>query len=227
MAIDLDKAFVPAGRRRAGAATPRRLRFAIAGILVAIGPGAAFGKVYKCVDAKTKAVTLSQFACPDARSPSVAEAASSVEAARVAAIEDEARQSAARADRQLLERFPDEASHRRAEAVEIEGVIRNIAIAMRRFDELVARRKGLDAEAAFHPSGPMPASLRRSIDDNDGSFNGLADTFRGQERSVIDIVARYRVERERLHKLLAGASAGSMGPLDAGPGPAGANTALR
>ncbi len=211
----------PAQRLRP-AVSHRLVAIAIAGAALAMGPGAAFGKVYKCVDPKSKAVTLSQFPCPDARSPSMAEAASSVETARIATIEDEARQSAARADRQLLERFPDEASHRRAEAVEIDGVMRNIRLAMRRFDELADKRKGLDTEAAFHPRGPMPAPLRRSIDDNDGSFNGLADAFRGQERSVTDIVARYRVERERLHKLLAGASAGSMGPLDASSAPGGA-----
>ncbi len=196
----------PAARRRIVA-------MAIAGTALAMSPVAAFGKVYKCVDPKTKAVTLSQLECPEARTPSVAETASSVEAARLARIEEDALQTAARADAQLLKRFPDEATHRRAEAVELETVIRNIRMAMRRFDELAARRKGLDGEAAFYPHGTMPTPLRRSIDDNDGSFNGLADTFRGQERSVTDIVQRYRTERERLHNLLAGASAGSMGPL--------------
>ncbi len=221
MPIDSEKAPGAADRSRTARTTrPLLVGSALAGIVFAISPGAAFGKVYKCVDAKTKAVTLSQLECPETRLPSVAETAALVEAARVARLEDEARQVAARADRQLLERFPDEAAHRRGEAAEIDGVIRNIRLTMHRFDELAGKRRQLDVEAAFHTRDTMPAPLHRSFDDNDGSFNGLADAFRGQERTVADIVARYRTERERLRKLLAGASAGSMGPLDASSAPA-------
>lgn len=193
---------------------------AFAGVVLATNVGPAFAKVYKCVDPKTQAVTLSQTECADARSPSMGETAAGIEAARVAKIEADTIESARRADRQLLKRFPDEASHRSAEAAELGGVIRNIRVTMRRFDELAARRKPLDVEAAFHASGTMPAALRRAISDNDGSFNGLADTFRGQERSVADIVVRYRAQRERLRRLWAGAAAGSMGPLDAASVPA-------
>jgi hypothetical protein len=150
----------------------------------------------------------------------MAETAASVEAARVAKIEGEAFQVARRADRQLLERYPDEAAHRRAEAAEIDGVVRNIRTTMRRYDELAARRRPLDIEAAFHTAATMPAALRRAIGDNDGSFNGLIDAFRGQERGVADIVARYRTERERLRRLWAGAAAGSLGLLDAASAPA-------
>lgn len=196
---------------------------AFVGVVLATSVGPAFGKVYKCVDPETHAVTLSQTECPEARSPSMAETASGIEAARVAKIEADAIESAGRADRQLLKRFPDEASHRSAQATELDVVIRNIRVTMRRYDELAAKRKPLDVEAAFHATGTMPATLRRAIGDNDGSFDGLADTFRGQERSVADIVARYRIERRRLLKLLADASAGSMGSLDAASVPARAN----
>ncbi len=196
---------------------------AFAGVVLATGIGPAFGKVYKCVDPKTHEVTLSQTECADARSPSMAETAAGIEAARVAKNDADSLESARRADRQLLKRFPDEALHRRAEAAELDGVIRNIRLTMRRYDELAARRKPLDVEAAFHATGTMPATLRRAISDSDGSFNGLVDTFHGQERSVADIVARYRGERQRLLKLLAGASAGSMGLLDAASVPGRAN----
>lgn len=193
---------------------------AVAGVVLATGAGPALAKVYTCIDPKTREVTLSQTECPDTRSPSMAETAAGVEAARVARIEADALESAKRADRQLLKRFPDEASHRKAEAAELDGVLRNIRLTMRRWDELAAKRKPLDIEAAFHATGTMPAALRRAIGESDGSFNGLADAFHGQERSVADIVARFRAERERLRRLWAGAAAGSMGPLDAASVPA-------
>ena len=194
---------------------------AVAGVVLATGAGPALAKAYyKCVDPKTHEVTMSQTECADARSPSMAETAAGIEAARIEKNGADALESARRADRQLLKRFPDEASHRSAEAAELDGVIRNIRLTMRRYDELAAKRKPLDAEAASHAAAAMPAALLRAIGDNDGSFDGLADAFRGQDRGVADIVARFRAERERLRRLWAGAAAGSMGPLDAASAPA-------
>ncbi len=182
---------------------------------VAIGPCIARSKVYKCIDPKTHAVTLSQTECPDTRSPSPAEIAAIAEAARIKKVEDVARQAAERDDRQLLEQFPDEPSHRAAESAELAVVIGNIRKTLQRFDQLVAQRRPLEVQAAFYVGKPLPLTLRRAIDDNDGSFAGLVDAFRGHQRNVDDVVARYATQRERLRRLWAGASAGSMGPLDA------------
>jgi hypothetical protein len=205
MSIGFERSIVSSADRRASRTTTCRLiGCALAGIALAIGSGSAHARINKCVDPKTQAATLSQFACPDAKLPSSAEVAASAEAARVAKNDAEAARTARLADGQLLARFPDEPAHRQAEAAEIDAVIRKIRITIRRFDELAAERKPLDLQAAFYVGKPMPPTLRRAIDDNEATFRGLVDTFRGQERSVADIVARYRTEREQLRKLWSG-----------------------
>jgi hypothetical protein len=205
MHIEFERGTEPfADRRRSRATRCRLIGCALAGIALAIGPGSALAKINKCVDPKTHAPILSEFACPDATLPSSAEVAASAEAARVAKNDEEAARTARVANAQLLGRFPDEAAHRTAEAAEIDAVIHNIRITMRRFDELAAERKPLDVQAAFYVGKTMPPTLRRAIDDNEASFRGLVDTFRGQERSVADIVAHFRTEREQLRKLWSG-----------------------
>lgn len=195
---------LPAERRTSHATTCRLIGSALAGIALAIEPGPALARIYKCVDPKTRAVTMSQTQCPDATLPSAAEVAASAEAARVAKNDAEAARTARLADSQSLAHFPDEAAHRRSEAEEIDAVIRKIRFTMRRFDDLVAERRPLDVQAAFYVGKPMPLPLRRAIEDNEGSFRGLADIFRGEEKSVADIVVRYRTEREPLRKLWSG-----------------------
>jgi len=220
MHIEFERVIVPFDERRPSRATARRLiGCALAGIALAMGPGSAHGKIHKCIDPTTRAITLSQIECPDTRLPSAAEVAASAEATRAAQNSADSTESAERADRQLLEHFPDEAAHRKTEGAEIESVVRRIRFTIRRYDELAAQREPLDVQAAFYVGKTMPAALRRAIDDNEASFKGLVDTFHGLERNVADIVARYGTERARLRKLWSGASAGSMGPLDAASAP--------
>jgi len=190
-------------------------------ILGLAAPGWAFGKVYKCVDPVTKAITASDTPCRLAQGPTPAEAAASADEARAAAIQAEIKREAARADRQLLNRFPDEASLRQAQRAELEGAARNIDHAKVRLDQLIAERKPLDEEAKFYVGKRLTPALKRSIDASDASFNALADVFRGQEQQVVDIVAKYGTERERLSKLWAGAPPGSMGLLAPTAAPSG------
>jgi hypothetical protein len=190
-------------------------------ILGLAAPAWASAKVYKCVDPVTKAVTASDTPCGLAQGPTPAEAAASAEEARAAAIQVELKKEAARADRQLLNRFPDEASHRQAQRAELESVARNIDRAKTRLDQLIAERKPLDEEAKFYVGKHLAPALKRSIDASDASFNALADVFHDLEQRVVEIVAKYGNERERLRKLWAGAPLGSMGPLAPTPAPSG------
>jgi hypothetical protein len=182
-------------------------------ILGMAAPGWALAKVYRCTDPVTKAVTISDIECRQERVPTPAEAAASTEAARIAAIAADGKRAAERADRQLRDKFPDEATHRKARVADLDDVNLNLRGAMRRLQQLKVERKPLDEEAKFYLGKPFPPVLKRSIDASEASFAALTDLFRGLEMQVAEIVARYRIERERLGKLWAGAPPGSMGLL--------------
>jgi hypothetical protein len=176
-------------------------------------PGWALAKVHRCVDPVTKTVTLSDLECGQDRVPTPAEAAASIEAARVAGIAADARKAAERADRQLVNRFPDEATHRTAQVADLNDVIVNLRVALRRLEQLKVERKPLDEEAKFYVGKPLPPVLKRSIDASEASFAALVDVFHSLETQVAEIVAKFGIERERLLKLWAGTPPGSMGLL--------------
>ncbi len=170
---------------------------------LAAGPGATAAKIHQCVDPKTRAVTLSQLECPGDHLPSPAELAASAAAERTRSTEADADATRRRADQQLLVRFPDRAAHRNAEREELEPVARHVRSTIPRLDELLAKRKRLEEEAEFHRGKPLPAPLQRQFDASDGSLAGLAETFRADEASVREIVARYEAERVHLERLWA------------------------
>lgn len=193
---------------------------AVAGVvLAAAAPQAAFAKTNKCVDPVTKAVTLSDLPCRESLAPTPAQAAASAEAERLAQIEEAARQAARRSDRQLRDKYPNEAAHRRAHVAELLEASRMLRMPTARFWELVAQRKPLDVEAAFYVGKPLPPELKRKVDANEAAFAALVDVFRGVQLEIAKIDAQYGNERARLSRLWAGAPLGSMGPLPAVPAP--------
>ena len=130
-----------------------------------------------------------------------------------------AKNDAIRRDRNLMQRFPDEATHRKARAKaldEFSGSVRNYEA---RIVLLMAERKKLREEAEFYgppPKQPMPASLKQRMDANDASLEAQNGLVQNQQTEIIRINALYDAELARLKKLWAGAPAGSLGPL---PGP--------
>jgi hypothetical protein len=186
-------------------------------ILGLAGPGWAFAKVYKCVDAVTRSTVLRDTPCEDTRGPTPAEVAASAAKARQDAIDADAAKEAQREDRQLLGKYPDDAALRKARAAELEPVIGNIRRAKTRLDQLLVERKPINEEAKFYAGKTLPPALKRSVDASDAAFAAQADLFRGLQQQVEGIVAKYDREGERLRKLWAGAPPGSMGSLVPAP----------
>jgi hypothetical protein len=124
--------------------------------------------------------------------------------------------AARREDWRWLDRFPDDASHRRAEAAELQAVIGHLRPANERLAQLIDERKPLEVEAAFHKNKPpsqWPQWLLRKLEESDGKFMALRDVFRLLEQDVDFIVAKYGNERGHLRRLWAGAAPGSIGFL--------------
>jgi hypothetical protein len=178
----------------------------MAGIAIALVHAPALAKVHKCVDPVTQRGTvLSDLPCPREAGPTPAEEASAAKAAHDQAIKDGIQQTAVKADRQLLSRFPDEAAHRKAHVGDLEDVIAKIRFSSARLNDLVAERKPLDDEAAFYKGKPLPQALQPKIDASDASFNALTDVFHGLQANVADIERARGDELRELRLLWAGA----------------------
>ena len=124
--------------------------------------------------------------------------------------------AARREDWRWLDKYPDDASHRRAEAAELQAEMLPLRQANERLAQLIEERKPLDIEAEFYKNKPLsqwPEWLRRKLEKSDASFRALRDVFHLIEQDIDFIVAKYGNERGHLRMLWAGAAPGSIGFL--------------
>jgi hypothetical protein len=119
------------------------------------------------------------------------------------------RQDAVRRDRNLKQRFPNEAAHNRMREAALESqriAIKNIE---KRLDELIAERKPLFDELEFYVGRTVPANLRQQIDANDAANDALRSTLLNQRAELDRVTRLYDLELAHLRKLWAGAELGS------------------
>jgi hypothetical protein len=149
--------------------------------------------------------------------PTADEVAAKEEKEREAKLEFAARSDAVRRDRNLMQRFPDEAAHRKAR----ENALGELRISAKgsstRIAELMVERKKLDDEKQFyvneHVNKPLPSQLKQKIDANDASLEAQRSLAQNQVAETDRINALYDAELARLRKLWSGAQPGSLGPL--------------
>lgn len=147
-----------------------------------------------------------------------AEERSAKEARDRAAAEARAAQTdAARRDRNLVARYPDEASHQRAREAAQDTVRLAMKATELRLRDLQAERKPLQEEAEFYQGKPLPPKLRAAIEANDASSDAQRSASATQEAELGRISKIYDAELQRLRKLWAGAQAGSLGPMNLPP----------
>ncbi len=120
---------------------------------------------------------------------------------------------AVRRDRNLVMRYPDEESHNRARQAALDTVRLAMKSTEIRLRELAAERKPLNDEAEFYVGKPLPARLKAAIDANDAATDAQRTAAANQQSEVERINKLYDAELERLRKLWAGATPGSLGPL--------------
>jgi hypothetical protein len=167
-----------------------------------LASGSAAAKTYICRDAAGH-TTISQFPCP------VVQAAPPPPAMPPCSLTAEQRRVAERQEEQFILRFPDEASHRRAQLGDLQEVAVRIRLAAGRLDELKQQRKTLDEEIEFYKGKALTPDLSRRLDASEAKFAALVDVFRGEENDVRNVVTRYDCERTRFAILWHGGAAGS------------------
>ncbi len=132
---------------------------------------------------------------------------------RKAAEERAAQADAVRRDRNLLQRFPDEAAHQRSREAAIDTVLLAIRASELRLRNLAAERKPLMDEAEFYIGKPLPLALKSRLEGNEAAVAAQRSAMQTQELELERINRLYDGELERLRKLWAGALPGSLGPI--------------
>ena len=120
---------------------------------------------------------------------------------------------ATRRDKNLLNRYPNEAAHRKAREAALDTVRLAVKATDDRLKELEAERKPLLSEAEFYKGKRLPAKLRAQMEANDTAVEAQREAAATQQAELERVNRIYDIELARLQKLWAGAAPGSMGPL--------------
>ena len=186
--------------------------------------------IFSCVDANGKKLT-SDRPIPDCNNrdqrllnpdgsvnkivpptPTADERADAEAREREANAERVAHNDAVRRDRNLVQRFPNEAKHNEARAKALDDVRNAVKVSEARILLLNTERKPLLDEAEFYVGKRLPSKVKLALDANDASLAAQKSLIQNQQAEVVRINALYDVELARLRKLWAGAPAGSLGP---------------
>lgn len=211
------------------------VRLGLGGMLLA-GAGGATAAIYSCVDASGKKLTSDRpIAECSTREQKVLNPDGSVRRVvpptltaderaeqeardRQLAVERAQQQDAVRRDRNLMVRFPNEAVHNKARNASLDDVRAALQRSERRLADLAGERKPLLDEAEFYRNRAMPAKLKQQIESNDTATDALKVLIQNQQAEIVRVNALYDTELDRLRKLWAGATPGSMGAIGPAPG---------
>lgn len=196
-------------------------------------PAASPSGIYTCTDAAGRRLT-SDRPIPDcvAREQRVLNADGSVRrvvppsltaderAAREAQERQQAQtaaqqRDAARRDRNLLMRYPNEAAHQSGREQALQQTRRAIEASEARLAALAAERKPLLDESEFYVGRSLPLQLKQQLDANDAATRAQRDAVQTQQAELRRVNDVFDLELERLKRLWAGAAPGSMGPMGA------------
>lgn len=139
------------------------------------------------------------------------------EAERERAAERRTLRDITRRDQNLVQRYPDEVSHRRARTAALDDVRKAVKSTEARLLALAEERKPLMNEAEFYVNRQLPQQLKAAIDANDAATEAQRAFVMFQQAEIERINATFDLELQRLKKLWAGARPGSLGPLETMP----------
>ena len=138
------------------------------------------------------------------------------------AAERQAQLDLVRRDRNLMQRYPNEAAHDKARQAALEPARVGMRASEERLQALAAERKPLQSETEFYVGKPLPSELKLKLDANDAAVAAQRAFMQNQQAEMARLNAGFDLELARLKKLWAGAAPGSLGPLETAAAPASA-----
>ncbi|MDB5845251.1 MAG: hypothetical protein JWP79_2561 [Polaromonas sp.] len=202
---------------------PSLLTPALAGLAFWLGGAAAAQDIYSCVDAKGRTLTADRPIpeCTDrtqrALSPSglvKRQIGPSLTAHEQAAQDEKDRRAAElrareveerRRDKALLLRYPTPETHDRERAAALLQIDEVIKASNKRRGELADQRKSLGGELEFYArdTSRAPASLKRRLEENEGSASVQQRFIADQEQEKKRVNQRFDEELAKLRQLWA------------------------
>lgn len=223
-----------AQRRGRGRAASAGLKGCLAAILSLAGVSvAAATGIYSCIDSTGKRLTSDRPIpeCLDREQRvlnkdgsqrqtlpprmNAEERALDEERQRQRALAAAAQKDAIRRDRNLMLRFPDEATHHKGREAAMEDLRKAIASSEKQVVLLKEERKPLVAETEFYKGKRIPNQLRTKLEANEAQQQAHQDIIENQKAEMVRINGLYDAELARLRKLWAGAAPGSLALPDA------------
>jgi putative cell wall-binding protein len=134
---------------------------------------------------------------------------------RKQAEEKAALNDAVRRDRNLKNRYPNEAVHNKARESALESVRVAMRASAQRIQELDNERRPLKDEADFYRGRNLPSRLKQQIEANETSLAAQRELIQTQEAELVRISRIYDLELEHLRKLWKGAPPGSISLVSA------------
>jgi putative cell wall-binding protein len=122
---------------------------------------------------------------------------------------------AVRRDRNLKNRYPNEAAHNKARESALEAVRASMRASVQRVKELETERKPLQDEADFYRGRQLPSRLKQQLEANDTSVAAQRELIQTQEAELMRVNRIYDLELEHLRKLWRGAPPGSISLVSA------------
>lgn len=121
-----------------------------------------------------------------------------------------AKQDAIRRDRNLMNRFPNQAAHDKAREAALDDVRKGVSFSEDRLEELEKARKPLQDETEFYAGKKLPAQLKQKLDANEALASAQRSLIQNQKDEILRINKLYDVELAHLRKLWGGAELGSL-----------------
>lgn len=128
---------------------------------------------------------------------------------RKAELERLAQLDAARRDRHLMLRYPDEPTHEKAREAALDTVRLAMRASEKRIAELAAERKPLLQEAEFYKGKSLPTKLKQELEGNEAATEAQRTAIQNQQAELERVNRLYDSELARLKRLWAGAPPGS------------------
>ena len=122
---------------------------------------------------------------------------------------------AVRRDRNLKNRYPNEAAHNKARESALEAVRASMRASAQRVKELETERKPLQDEADFYRGRQLPSRLKQQLEANETSVAAQRELIQTQESELQRVNRIYDLELDHLRKLWKGAPPGSLSLVSA------------
>jgi Domain of unknown function (DUF4124) len=143
------------------------------------------------------------------------ERAAEDERLRLKALAEATQKDAIRRDRNLMLRFPNEATHNKGREAALDELRKGIAASELHLKALQEDRKPLQAETEFYKGKRLPFKLKSRLEANEAQQQAQKDIIQNQTNEIARVNALYDAELARLKRLWAGAAPGSVMPGEA------------